>query len=150
MTTTPEKELQFLQNGLRNGVLIDLTIAQTHLERMQDLLDVGLKAAYVKMQATPTEEFKAIHELNELQEVLLRQHSVLSPVIASIKASYLLFANDLEAEGEDIYERLAELIANNPELLENKAAENSVASGDNDSTTQMKRWELNRLINQEC
>jgi len=149
MRTTPEQELQFLQKGLKNGVLLDLVIAQSHLERMQDLLSVGLEAAYVKMQATSAAEFQVVSGLGDLQEVLLRQHAVLSPVIASIKASHFMFANDLETEGEDIYERLAELIANNPELLENKAAANSVASGDNDSTTQAKRWQLNQLINQE-
>ena len=149
MKTTPEQELQFLRKGLKNRVLQDLVIAQAHVDRMRDLCDVGIEAACKEMQATSAAEFQAIGDLGDLQEVLLRQHAVLTPILASLQTAYGMFASDLETENGNIYERLAELIANNPELLENKAAENSVASGDNDSTTQAKRWELNRLINQE-
>ena len=101
------------------------------------------------MEVVPADEVQAFSELADLQEVLLRQHAVLTPVFATLRATYNVLSNDLREHGGNIYQRLAELIANNPELLENKAAENSVASGDNDSTTQAKRWELNRLINQE-
>ena len=149
MKTTPEWELQFLQKGLQNGVLFDLTIARAHVDRMRDLCDVAIEAACKEMQATSAAEFQAVGELGDLQEVLLRQHAVLSPILASLQTAYEMFANDLETEDGNIYERLAELIGKNPELLENKAAENFVASGDNDSTTPAKRWELNRLINQE-
>ena len=149
MTTTPEEELRFLKQGLEDGVLDDLLIAQAHIERMYDLLDVGISAALHEMEVALTEEFKSVRELGELQEVLLRQHAVLTPVFATLRATYNVLCNDSTEHGGNIYQRLAELIANNPELLENKAAENSVASGDNDSTTQAKRWELNRLINQE-
>ena len=149
MKTTPEQELQFLRQGLTNGVLKDLVIAQAHVDRMRDLCDVAIEAACKEMQATSAAEFQAIGELGDLQEVLLRQHAVLTPILASLQTAYGMFANDLETEDGNIYERLTELIARNPQLLENKAAENSVASGDNDSTTQAKRWELNRLIDQE-
>lgn len=152
MAITPEEYLFFLQDGLKSEVLQDLMIAEAHIDRMRDLLGVGVTAIKTEIHAACDSDLvidnKRLQELSELQEILCRQSAVLTPLLASIEAAANVFSSDLEIK-EDTYKRMTELIASHPELLEDRAAANAVALGDNDASTQAKRFELNRLLRSE-
>ena len=145
MEITPENELLFLQDGLKSGVLQDLVIAQAHIDRMRDLLDIGARAIAVEL-GTNSAAHPQRAELARLQHSLVKQKAVLSPILASVQTAESMFFGELEVEGADIYERMVEVIASHPELLEDRATANAVALGDNDASTQGKRFELNRLF----
>ncbi len=148
MEITPEEYLLILQEGLESEVPPIIT-AGLHLERMRDLLGVGIKAIKTEIHAAMDSDLvidnKRLRELSELQEILCRQSAVLTPVLASIETAANVFSSDLEIK-EDTYKRMIELIASHPELLEATATANAVALGDNDASTQGKRFELNRLL----
>ena len=148
MEITPEEYLLILQEGLESEVPPIIT-AGLHLERMRDLLGVGIKAIKTEIHAAMDSDLvidnKRLRELSELQEILLRQSAVLTPLLASIEAAANVFSSDLEIK-EDTYKRMIELIASHPELLEATATANAVALGDNDASTQGKRFEINRLL----
>ena len=148
MEITPEEYLLILQEGLESEVPPIIT-AGLHLERMRDLLGGGIKAIKTEIHAAMDSDLvidnKRLRELSELQEILCRQSAVLTPVLASIETAANVFSSDLEIK-EDTYKRMIELIASHPELLEATATANAVALGDNDASTQGKRFELNRLL----
>ncbi len=150
MGITPEEYLLFLQNGLESGVLHDLLVAEAHIDRMRDLLHVGVAVVAAEMDTAMDSDLaidsKRFEELSELQEILCRQSSVLTPVLASVQATHSMLLGDLEVKGADIYARMVELIANHPQLLEDQAAANAVASNDKDASTQGKRFQLKRLL----
>lgn len=150
MEITPEEYLLFLQDGLKPCEVPPIITAGLHLERMRDLLGVGIKAIKTEIHAAWDSDLvidnKRLDELSELQEILCRQSAVLTPLLASIEAAANVFSSDQKAKGADIYDRMIELIASHPELLEATATANAVATGDSEASTQGKRIELNRLL----
>ena len=150
MEITPEEYLLFLQDGLEQCEVPPIITAGLHLERMRDLLGVGIKAIKTEIHAAWDSDLvidsKRLDELSELQEILCRQSAVLTPLLASIEAAANVFSSDQKSKGADIYKRMAEVIASHPELMEDRATANAVATGDSEASTQGKRIELNRLL----
>ena len=153
MDTTPEQELNFLKQGVDEGIDTDMYAANVHLQRQMDLLSVVMEASAKEMEkitakiplARARAANKKFHNLSIISEVACRQLSILTIASASVIAAFKMIRGD-ESEYPFLFKQMTQLLELHSDLLEGKATQNSLEANDTDHRTAAMRLQLNDLL----
>ncbi len=153
MERTFEYELDFLKEGVEQGIDTDAYAANVFLERQLNLLEIVIQASVKEMEEIMSSmssiEARAtnqgFNDLSIMSEIATRQHQILTVLHASSIATVNMIGHE-EDEYPSMFKQMGDLIERHPDLLEKKATERSLQANDTSSKTALIRHHLNSLL----